>query len=56
MISRLVIYSIIVERIIVERIIIESIAIKGIVVHTIYHSQLTNSLFNLYLPFMSAQF
>ena len=51
MISRLVIYSII-----VERIIIESIAIKGIVVHTIYHSQLTNSLFNLYLPFMSAQF
>ncbi len=51
MISRLVIYSII-----IERIIIESIAIKGIVVHTIYHSQLTNSLFNLYLPFMSAQF
>ena len=51
MISRLVIYSII-----VEKIIIESIAIKGIVVHTIYHSQLTNSLFNLYLPFMSAQF
>ena len=51
MISRLVIYSII-----IERIIIESIAIKGIVVHTIYHSQLTNNLFNLYLPFMSAQF
>ena len=51
MISRLVIYSII-----IERIIIESIAIKGIVVHTIYHSQLTNSLFNLYQPFMSAQF
>ena len=51
MISRLVIYSII-----IERIIIESIAIKGIVVHTIYHSQLTNSLFNLYLPFMSAKF
>ena len=51
MISRLVIYSIIVESIIVE-----SIAIKGIVIHTIYHSQLTNSLFNFCLPFMSAQF
>lgn len=46
MISRLVIYSIIVE----------SIAIKGIVINTIYHSQLTNSLFNFCLPFMSAQF